>query len=283
MSSQASARSIFAPHRAELLALAGEHRERYAQARPFPHAVIDGVFAEDVLDAILNEFPSADREEWLQFESDNERKLASNQDASMGETTRQLLAELNSAAFIDFLEELTGISGLVPDPHLEGGGLHQIERGGHLNIHIDFNRHPRTRLDRRLNVLVYLNRDWDPAWGGALELWSSDMRRREARVDPLFNRMVVFSTTEFSYHGHPEPLACPEDRNRRSLALYYYSSGRPEEGRSAADSHNTVWAQPGEPPGPSAARERAKHIVKRITPPALIDAAKAVRSRRKGS
>ena len=272
---------MFAFDRAQLHALALEHRDAYRDARPFPHIVIDGVFPEELLDAVLGEFPSAEQDEWLQFNSETERKLASNKETRMGEVTRSLLAELNAGPFVDFLEELTGITGLVPDPHLEGGGLHRIDRGGHLNIHVDFNRHPRTRLDRRLNVLVYLNHDWDPAWGGALELWSPDMQRREARIDPLFNRLVVFSTTESSYHGHPEPLECPEDRSRRSLALYYYSAGRPEEGDSTLHSHNTVWATPGERPEAATPSGRAKHAIKRVTPPVLLDAARAARGRRK--
>jgi Rps23 Pro-64 3,4-dihydroxylase Tpa1-like proline 4-hydroxylase len=270
---------MFAFDPARLQQLAAAHSSEYASARPFPHVALDGVFGEELLDAVLSEFPSADQDEWLQFESERERKLANNRDTSMGDTTRMLLAELNSGAFIDFLERLTGISGLVGDPHLEGGGMHQIERGGHLDIHIDFNRHPRTRLDRRLNVLVYLNRDWDEEWGGALELWSPDMHRRERAIPPLFNRMVVFGTTEHSYHGHPEPLACPEDRSRRSLALYYYSRGRPEENGAVAHSHNTVWARPGERPDTRSGSGRAKHVVERITPPALLDAARAARHR----
>jgi hypothetical protein len=124
---------------------------------------------------------------------------------------------------------LTGIQGLVPDPHLWGGGLHQILPGGKLAVHADFNKYPHFKLDRRLNVLVYLNRDWQEQWGGQLELWNRDMTRCEQRILPLFNRMVCFSTTDSSFHGHPDPLRCPADRTRRSLALYYYSNGRPAE------------------------------------------------------
>jgi hypothetical protein len=270
---------MFTFDRDQLLEVAAAHREGYAAARPFPHVALDGLFPEPVLDAVLSEFPSTHNGQWLKFDSATERKLASNAKTRFGEATRQLLAELNSATFVDFLEELTGISGLVPDPHLEGGGLHQIERGGHLNIHVDFNRHPRLRLDRRLNVLVYLNRDWQPEWGGGLELWSADMQRRERRIDPVFNRMVVFSTTERSYHGHPEPLACPDDRSRRSMALYYYSAGRPEENGRVADAHNPLWAQPGERPVEATLRGRTKELVRRITPPIVLDAAKRRRDR----
>src|SRR5204863_3811557 len=114
---------------------------------------------EDVLDAVLAEFPKPG-EDWFAFDSPLERKLATKDDSPMRPATRRLLSEFNSSAFVDFLERLTGIDGLVPDPHLEGRGLHQIEPGGHLKIHADFNRHPHTELERRLNVLMYLNRDW---------------------------------------------------------------------------------------------------------------------------
>jgi hypothetical protein len=260
--------------RQQLLELAAAHREDYRAARPFPHIHFDGLLPEWVLDGVLDEFPTPEQQGWVRFESDNERKLASVGDAGMGAATRQLLAELNSAAFIDFLQELTGIAGLVPDPHFVGGGMHQIVRGGHLNVHVDFNRHPTTGLDRRLNALLYLNRDWEPEWGGELQLWSADMKRCERRITPLFNRLAVFSTTEHSFHGHPEPLACPEDRSRRSLALYYYSNGRPEEGGATADTHNTVWGQE------HASRSRAKAAVRRVAPPILLDAARAARRRR---
>jgi Rps23 Pro-64 3,4-dihydroxylase Tpa1-like proline 4-hydroxylase len=200
----------------------------------------------------------------------------------MGDGTRNLLAQFNSSAFIDFLQELTGIGGLVPDPHLYGGGLHQIVRGGHLNVHVDFNRHPVTDLERRLNLLLYLNRDWQDEYGGALELWNRDMSRSEARILPYFNRCVVFSTTDHSFHGHPDPLACPEDRTRKSLALYYYSKGRPEEGDAELQAHNTLFqARPadGAPPA-QVPRERLKSAVRQMTPPALVNVAR--RARRRG-
>ena len=271
---------VFQFDRDQLLAVAEAHHAEYLSATPFGHVVLDGFCPEWILDEVLSEFPSPEQEAWQRFESDNERKLASVGDRGMGHATRQLLAEFNSATFLDFLGELTGIAGLVPDPYFEGGGMHQIVTGGHLNVHVDFNRHPVTGLDRRLNVLLYLNRDWEEEWGGALELWSPDMQRCARRVAPLFNRLVVFSTTEHSYHGHPHPLACPPDRTRRSLALYYYSNGRPEEKGAAARTHNTVWGQPGGGLDGRTPAERLKEIVKLVTPPILLDAAREARRRR---
>ena len=146
---------------------------------------------------------------------------------------------MNSAPVLRFLQELTGIVGLIPDPWYGGAGPHQIEPGGFLKVHVDFNLHPLLELDRRLNLLVYLNKDWREEYGGHLELWNRDVSRCEKKVLPVFNRTVVFSTTDFSFHGHPEPLACPEGRTRKSVSFYYYSNGRPEEERSAP--HDTIF------------------------------------------
>jgi hypothetical protein len=274
--------------RQRLAALAESKREGYESASPFPHAVMDDFLPAEVLEGVLAEFPSPREADWFAFDSPLERKLATKEDSPMGPTTRHLLAELNSAAFIDFLEGLTGIQGVVPDPHFEGGGLHQIEPGGHLKVHADFNRHPRTGLERRLNVLLYLNRDWREEYGGALELWSRDMSACVARILPVFNRCVVFSTTSTSFHGHPEPLNCPEGETRKSMALYYYSKERPAE--EQAGEHNTLFqARPGEeleqpapPPGvtarPLLARIKAGAL--RLAPPILVDAWRRLRTRR---
>ncbi|MCD7443349.1 2OG-Fe(II) oxygenase [Streptomyces lincolnensis] len=255
-----------------LLPLADRSRDRFRGTEPFPHVVIDDFLPEWVLDQVVAEFPRPGDGPWKQFDKSTSKKLASEGDALFGEFTRHLLAEFNGAAFLGFLERLTGIDGLVPDPYFEGGGLHQIERGGFLKVHADFNRQPKLRLDRRLNVLVYLNRNWQESYGGALELWDREMTHAVTEVLPVFNRFVVFATTDFAYHGHPEPLACPPDRTRRSLALYYYSNGRPAEERSSE--HSTLYQRrPGE------RQRRTRRTVERVTPPALLDAARNVRRR----
>jgi Rps23 Pro-64 3,4-dihydroxylase Tpa1-like proline 4-hydroxylase len=128
-----------------------------------------------------------------------------------------------------FLEDITGIAHLIPDPYLEGGGFHSIGAGGFLKIHADFNWHAKLNLHRRLNVLLYLNSKWSEDWGGDLELWDQDMTRCVKKITPVINRLVIFSTTDSSFHGHPDPLMCPSDVIRKSIALYYYTAGRPEE------------------------------------------------------
>jgi Rps23 Pro-64 3,4-dihydroxylase Tpa1-like proline 4-hydroxylase len=228
----------------KLRSLAERHREGYASAAPFAHAVFDELVPSAALEPILAEFPAPKAVPWLEHTHRHSRKLATNDESWMGPATRQFLAQLNASTFIDFLERLTRIEGLIPDPHFYGGGLHQIEPGGRLEIHADFNWYKRLRLDRRLNVLIYLNRDWDESWGGHLELWERDMSRCARRIAPLFNRWVVFSTTDTSFHGHPEPLRCPVGRTRRSIAAYYYTNGRPGEESSAP--HSTLYqARPG--------------------------------------
>jgi hypothetical protein len=285
ITTHASTTETFRFDREHLASLADAEREAYAAGHPFPHIVIDDFLPDGVLDEVLAEFPKPQQAEWFAFDSPNERKLATKDDSTMGPATRHLLAELNSAAFIDFLERLTGIEALVPDPHFVGGGLHQIEPGGHLKVHADFNRHPRTHLERRLNVLIYLNRDWKDEYGGAFELWNRDMSACEERVMPYFNRCVVFSTTSTSFHGHPEPLRCPEGQTRKSMALYYYSKDRPA-GEGDGE-HNTLFqARPGEELAPQqvdgGARggQRFKAGVRRVTPPILLDAARRWRARR---
>lgn len=235
-----SAPSWFAFERDHLQEVARSAHDMYQSARPFPHAVIDGLLPDSVLDQVANEFPEPSGE-WRHSDDTNQRKFgAGAHEIPLGDTTRNVLAEFASAAFVDFLQTLTGIDeALIPDPHLKGGGLHQILPGGYLEVHADFNRHPLFGLDRRVNVLLYLNHDWRPEWCGALELWNADMSVAEQRIEPAFNRMVVFSITDTAFHGHPEPLRCPSGRSRRSLAFYYYSNGRPTAEQS--EKHSTLF------------------------------------------
>ena len=205
-------------------AVAGRERDSYARAKPFPHVVLDGLIPDAILDEVVREAPTADkRAGWVEWDDVNSVKRGLREDWAMGPTTRLLLGQFNSAAFLNFLEQLTGITGLVPDPHLYGGGIHTIESGGYLRIHADFNHHPRLKLLRRINALLYLNRDWDDEWGGHLELWDQNLSSSEA-IAPVFNRLVIFSITDTAYHGHPNPLETPPGIARRSLALYYYTA-----------------------------------------------------------
>jgi Rps23 Pro-64 3,4-dihydroxylase Tpa1-like proline 4-hydroxylase len=250
--------------------LATENAVAYRTARPFPHIVIDNLLPAELLDRAVRAFPGPQDLKWIEYDRDHERKLAFPAAEKLPTVLRDVLYFFNSAPALEFLEILTGIEGLLPDPYFVGGGLHQIERGGHLGVHADFNKYERFDLDRRLNLLLYLNRDWPEEYGGHLELWDRTMSHCVERVLPLFNRCVVFSTTDFSFHGHPVPLNCPPDRTRRSLATYYYTNGRPEDEASA--SHSTLFQKrPGaDVPGRSAGRT-ARRIARALTPPIVTD------------
>lgn len=218
--------------------IAGEMAASYSTALPFSHGVYDNVFSPALLDQVIAEFDNVNSG-WTEFDTKYEKKLQMSADKNLGDTTRQFIHNLNSAPFLNFLQRLTGIEGLISDPYLEGAGLHKIEKGGKLGIHVDFDEHETMKLNRRLNVLIYLNKDWRASWGGAFELWDPITKQCAKKVLPVYNRMVVFSTTSKSFHGHPEPLNCPPDRYRLSLALYYYTVAKAES--SITPGHGTLF------------------------------------------
>jgi hypothetical protein len=187
--------------------------------------VLDDFLDPAVARRLLDEFPPVDPSRWISWVHFNERKYGLNHRASLPPTIGRVVDEFNASPFVAWLERLTGITGLLPDPGLEGGGLHQSPRGGYLNIHADFTGHPhRSTWRRRVNLLLYLNEGWRDEYGGHLELWSPDMSRCVRRILPRFNRVVVFNTDPDSFHGHPEPMACPAHVTRKSLALYYFTA-----------------------------------------------------------
>jgi hypothetical protein len=252
---------------ARMRELAAPAHAAYLSARPFPHVVLDDFFDPRLLDDVLGEFPQPGAIRWQSFDNEREIKLASAAEASFGPVTRLLLYHLNSITFLEFLSEVTGIANLIPDPSFEGGGLHQIVPGGKLGVHADFNKHRAYRLDRRLNLLLYLNKDWREEYGGHLQLWDREMTRCEARVMPLFNRVMIFGTTDFTYHGHPDPLSCPEGMTRKSLALYYFTNGRPAE--EVSGEHSTLFHARDAGDFRPSARQRLRWLANDLLPPIL--------------
>jgi Rps23 Pro-64 3,4-dihydroxylase Tpa1-like proline 4-hydroxylase len=248
------------------------HAESYRSASPFPHVVLDDVFDPSLLETVVEEFDAMDRTVWHHTVRETEKKSSTEDFHHLGPMTRSLILQLNGASFLGFLERLTGITGLIADAHLRGGGLHEIRQGGMLGVHADFNFYPRLGLYRRLNLLLYLNTGWSEAWGGDLELWDRSGTNCVRRIAPIFNRVVIFDTSNFSYHGHPAPLACPADRSRKSIALYYYTvEPAVEEDRTP---HTTMFVQAGhavDPDSASTEEDRTPHTTMSVQAGHAVD------------
>lgn len=207
----------------------------YRAGKPYPHLVCRDLFAKDLLEAVREECEAVKADaEITDTISTNNRQQIKNETSDvdlLGGTTRHLLGQLNSAAFCDFLENLTGIHGLISDPHYHLAGLHETPRGGHGSIHSDFAYYARLDLYHRLNVLIYLNADWPESYGGQLELWSADHKKAETVIQPTFGTVVIFETGPKTYHGLPTPIGGPPGTVRRSIATYYYTAQSPWSAR----------------------------------------------------
>ncbi len=265
-------------HITDLKQFGKDKHEEYINAKPFPSIVLDNFFNEDFLSQIADEFPDLSKQQdIITYNNHNEKKLEAKGEKYFSDKTKALAHFLNSQPVLEFLQELTGIKEkLLPDPYFVGGGYHEIKPGGLLKVHADFNKHEDFKLDRRINLLVYLNKDWDESYGGHFELWDKNMTKAEAKVLPVFNRVAIFSTTDFSYHGHPNPLTCPPDRSRKSLALYYYSNGRPKS-EISPKAHGTLFVnRTGINDDVIKEPVTIKDILRELTPPFLFKAIKKI-------
>jgi len=220
-----------------------ELRAQFERREPFRHVVIDGFLDEAFAARLLADFPAFERSNALNEAGEVGNKAVVEKIRAIARSYAALDDLVKSQDFLDLVSCITGIPGLLYDPWYFGGGTHENRNGQDLDPHIDFNRHPIERWHRRLNLIVYLNPQWQDDWGGCLAL-HSDPRRdddRQVLVTPLFNRCVIFETTEWSWHGFSR-IALPEAHRqltRKSVALYFYSQERPAEER--ADTHSTVY------------------------------------------
>jgi 2OG-Fe(II) oxygenase superfamily len=215
---------------------AGEH----LIAKPYAHSVFDDFLELDSIARIATHIPSPGQKgKWDRYFAEGlEDKWAISDEASLPDALCNLVREMNSSRFMVFLEKLTGINHLLPDPHLEGAGLHLVPTGGVLQVHADFNYSKRLNAYRRVNAFLYLNPVWRDEWGGALELWDSPHGTAIQSIPPRFNRLVVFNSSSETFHGHPHPIIAPKQQWRTSLAMYYYTASPPDGVR---DAHNTVY------------------------------------------
>lgn len=238
--------------------------ERYQSAQPYNHICIDNFLPPELLDHVREDISQLPEPE-ASFSRAQENLKSSYVPERLPEFSKNLFYALNSRPFLLFLEEMTGIKGLIPDPYFIGAGIHKTLNGGHLDIHADFNLHKQMGVERRLNVLIYLNKDWQEDWGGCFEIWDKQMTRKEASFTPIYNRMVCFSTGSDTFHGNPEPVNHPNGEPRQSIALYYYTA----TWDASRKSHTTLFK-----PRPGTVDETDRLVGRRafvqdILPPAL--------------
>jgi hypothetical protein len=254
------------PHIDDLIRVADARSAAYAAGDPFPHAVIDGLIDPLALRRVLAELPSRDASGWTTWDTVNEWKYVFDNPERFGPYARALATELNSSEFVRFLERLSGIDGLIPDPHLTAAGYFDVRTGGFLNVHVDFARNPKLSLVRRINVLVYLNEGWQEDWGGQLELCRTIDGEPVQSIVPVFNRMVVFSTPDAA-HGHPVPVKAPDRQSRLCFSAYYFTS--PEQPDSPTSLNGVLFAE----------RHGGRRYAdaRRLLPPVVVDGLKAAR------
>jgi hypothetical protein len=215
---------------------------KFHQAEPFHHLVLDDFISDkDLVSSVANEVKIIPNEVYgfEQHRGVQIKKRGLSDLKKLPPNTVKLIEFFQSQEMIQYLQNITGITNLLPDPALLGGGLHKMDTGGHLAVHADFNIHKDTGYHRRVNALLYLNENWEEEWGGELQLWDGKMTKCYHKVMPLLNRLVVFRITDDAFHGHPDPLNTPEDVSRYSLAFYYYTVDRPEKEKSPF--HWALW------------------------------------------
>lgn len=223
-------------------------RKEYRSAQPFPFFVIDDFLDASFANHVFAAYPDygqAKRMGGFEFLAVNEKlKVQVTDRNKFPDAVKTLADALSGEPFLKQLEYITGIPTLLADAEFNGGGMHLTGPSGRLDVHVDFNLLGETRLHRRLNILVYLNQQWDKSWGGEIELWDKDVKKCWHSMQPVFNRCVVFETSEISYHG-VAPITCPEGFVRRSFAAYYYTREAPSNWDGSA--HSTVFrARPNE-------------------------------------
>lgn len=229
-----------------------DFRACFQFANPFPHVALDNFFQRHLVDSLCSEFPrKGSNYDKYCIADDGEigTNYANPNPADFPSVFQELDRILRSHEFLDFVEAVTGIDELVYDPDYFGGGIRESQASTFLPPHIDFNYHPRTLFHRRLNLLLYLNRDWEEAWGGAIQVHRDPRTHREdslvASFPPVLNRCFIFETSERSWHGFNR-LCPPPGRSRRAFTIYYYTEDRPDA--EQVKLHNTEYVEPPLPP-----------------------------------
>ena len=222
--------------------LAIDNQKAYKKNKPFPHIYFDNFLPKELALSLFKDYPKINKidRNWKIHKNQNVTRFML-EDSSLFKKNLKLFSMLtNSRKFLLFLETLTGLDLIIPDTYFVGGGAMTTGNGGFLNVHADFNFHHKLQSWRRLNVLFYLTPNWKKKWGGKLELWSKNKKKKITEIDPIFNRVVVFNTNSETFHGQPIPVTCPKNIYRNVFSVFYYSNIKDK--KSLSDPHYTKYS-----------------------------------------
>ena len=246
-------------------------KERYLGASPYPHLVLQDLFSPDLLRQVRGEIPPLGSDRWIHHDDAHQNKFGLKSAMSLGPMGTKLESILHSTAFLYFLSEITNIWGLLPDPYLQGAGYHVLPIGAKFDVHIDRKTDYVTGLQRRLALIVYLNDDWKPEYGGQLELWDKEGKECQVAIQPSLNTTALFEVADGNYHGNPNPIACPPGQTRNSFIVYYHTV--PGEGDARSDLLSSVFA-----PSFYEKKFRLRTFLRDWTPPAIFRALNRARA-----
>ena len=236
--------------------------ETYQSATPYPHLILDGLFPASTLESMIAELPPLRSDKWLYESNERMSKYHFRSAVDLGDSAFQFISSVHSAGFLRFLTEITGVQALLPDPYLTGSGYNVYPSGGEFNVHADRNMDFYCGLERRLVMLIYLNRDWKESFGGQLELWDKEGTRCEKVIEPIFNRTVMFEIGDKNFHG-VRPIV-GRDVFRSSLILYFHTAN------SQLVPHESIFT----PTQHRSKKTVIKRIGKEITPPFITKLAR---------
>lgn len=247
----------------------GTLRDQYRNASPYPHLVLDNLFPDDVLQQILDELPPMESEKWVHERHDRLVKSNLRSAVYLSDKAFEFASVLHSAGFLYFLSELTGVQALLPDPYLSGAGYHVVPPGGLFDVHADRNMDQNSGLERRVVMLIYLNKNWKTEYGGQLEIWNQEGTKCEKVVEPIFNRAVMFEIGDKNFHG-VRPIVDNVGLSRHSFAVYFHTTSQ------HLIPHNSIYT----PMTYQTKEPLPKRIIKQTVPPFLFDAAKKIMKKR---
>tara|TARA_A200000113_G_scaffold226035_1_gene249728 strand:+ start:8805 stop:9587 length:783 start_codon:yes stop_codon:yes gene_type:complete len=229
-------------------------QDDYLNQYPFPYTFFDGLFDSNLLNRVVEEIDEEKYKKDVRDIKGEEVKTRSDfkNIEDIPENCFKVFSIMNGGRFLNCLSNFTSIEGLICDPYYSGGGINKIEKSGTLAIHVDGTTHHKMNIKRRLNAILFLNKDWQDAWGGHHEQWvpkNEDLDPFDKNqnwecvrlIRPKFNRLMVFTTNDHSWHGHTKELSLPAGNSRKSLITYYYTSDRPKSDLRFEEPHRALF------------------------------------------